>query len=355
MKQEINKKDFIDANYLAEFKGEQLVSSALFDALFFAGNRVPKQILNKFADNPAMVERLVTAREPIWESVISKHWFKNKNFEELAVEIYGAICLACDRHLLDIIVSNGRLLLGAPNYTLSQVIQGCGIEKVTWDTFPYKDRLDQYMLNRGVYFHLTTKDIFKALNAKPLKSGRLRIVEQLRRLSLMKVVLTPIVENKKRSTKANMFSFIDQDFYLINDLNKIKNKSYTFDTYTDIIVNVSDMYLKTLEDNAVISRKRLKNRYPYLVGRNNIEDFYKSLELHKRSFLHGKKLDYFIDLYLKSKISTFGINVSKKRKEIRDQIISEQHKLEEHFNLLLRLEVDSGKENYRFIYTPALK
>lgn len=350
---ELSVYDFIFNDFLTQQKGEQLVSSSMFNKIFIMGNRVPKELIDQIADNPQKIEDMLTANIPLFQTSISKRYWvtQNRGFDKVNVDIYGAICLADDRHLLDCLIAHGNIINGADKYTLRQVAEGCGLQDVAWE-FTDLNYIDKPMLNRGIYFHISVKDLFKALGLKAAKKNRETILKRLRRLSIMKLVLSPVSGETVLTQGKTGFSFVDEKFFSLLDKSKIRNGIFSSDTYTNLIVNVSGYYVQSLKKDGAISRKRLKNHYVNLVGKNCIEDFYKSLEEHKREFLHGRELSFFINLYIDNKMSLFGINRNHKYKQIMQQIAESEQKLINHFNMTLEPIIDHKNKikDYKLIY-----
>lgn len=350
---ELDVYDFIFNDFLTQSKGEQLVSSSMFNKIFIMGNRVPKELIDQIAESPQKIEDVLTANVPLFQTSITKRYWvtQDRGFDRINVDIYGAICLADDRHLLDCLIAHGNIINGAEKYTLRQVAEGCGLKDVAWE---YTDQsfIDKRMLNRGIYFHISVKDLFKALGLKAAKKNRETILKRLKRLSIMKLVLSPVNRDTILTQGKSGFSFVDEKFFPLLDKTKIRNRVFSPDTYTDLVVNVSGYYVQSLKKDGAISRKRLKNHYVDLVGKNCIEDFYKSIEEHKREFLHGKKLSEFINAYIDNKMSLFGINRNHKYRQIMQQIVEGEQKLINHFNMTLEpIEDQKNRVNdYRIIY-----
>jgi len=346
--------DFISNQFLREVKGEQAVSSTMFDKIFINSKTIPRQLIDAFASNPEDVEKLLTASMPIWQTDIQKPYWKtqHRGYDKINVDIFGAVCLAADRHLLDVIIAHGTLINNAEKYSLRQVSQGIeDLIDVDWSLVS-SELIDRKLLNRGVYFHITFSDICRALNIKPLKKNRALILKRLHRLSIMTLTLTPSLEgNEDRSQSINV-SLIDKDIITLLDRGKPRSSQFNNETRTDLIVNISSYYVQTLSKDGSISRKRLIKNYRQLTGRNSIEDVYKNLDTHQREYIHGKRLSWFVTQYLDNKMGSFGVNQSFKTQEIFNQIVEDKEKLATHFNLMLRkTESESGKgSDYTFHY-----
>jgi hypothetical protein len=350
-----NELDFLHNDFLTEVKGNQPVSSSMFDKIFIMGNRVPKELVSSIVSSPDKLEQMMLAATPLYQTVIEKPYWNNKSrgFNSINVDIYGAVCLADDRHLLDVIIAHGNMINDASKYTLRQVAEGVGLKDVVWDRVP-QDAIDRPLVNRGVFFHISFNDICKGMRLLPQKQNRAKIIERLRRLSVMHLSLTPVLDGHPIYERTAALSLIDKEFYTLLDTSKIRNGVFTEDTQTDLIVSISEYYMKSLGNDGMISRKRLKNHYVELVGKNSIEDFYKFIDSHKREFIHGKSLSFLLDQYFDNKMTTFGINRRHKKKQLFDQLVEDKQKLLDHFNFILRKENDQSTE-YVLLYSESLK
>lgn len=351
----VNELDFVHNDFLTEFKGDQPVSSTMFDKIFIMGNRVPKELISNIVSSPEKVEQMMLASTPLYQTQIEKPYWtsKSRGFSSINVDIYGAVCLADDRHLLDVIIAHGNLLLDASKYTLRQVADVIGLKDVMWDWVP-QDAIDRPLVNRGVFFHISFNDICKGMGLVPQKQTRFKIIERLRRLSIMHLSLTPVLDGHAMHEKTYALSLIDREFYTLLDKSKIRNGVFTEDTQTDLIVSISEYYMRSLGNDGMISRKRLKNHYVELVGKNSIEDFYKFIDSHKREYMHGKTLSFLLDQYFDNKMTTFGINRRYKKKQLFDQLVEDKEKLLVHFNFILRKESEQSSD-YILLYTESLK
>ncbi|MCC5452874.1 hypothetical protein LMJ53_14190 [Rheinheimera sp. UJ51] len=352
---EINELDFLHNDFLTEVKGDQPVSSSMFDKIFIMGNRVPKELISSILSSPEKIEQMLLANSPLIQTQILKPYWKGKDakFNSIDVDIYGAVCLADDRHLLDVIIAHGSMINDASKYTLRQVAEGCKLKDVKWE-YVRQDAIDRPLINRGVFFHITFNEICKGMGIAPQKQNRFKILERLQRLSIMHLALTPVKEGVPLHEYKTAFSLVDKDYYALLDVSKIRNGSFTEETHTDLIVSISEYYLKSLKNDGIISRKRLKNHYVSLVGKNSIEDFYKFLDSHKRDFIHGQTLSFLLEKYFNNKMTTFGINLRFKKKQLFDQVVQDKDKLLTHFNFILT-PVDEHKSDHKLLYTEKLK
>jgi hypothetical protein len=335
MEQRFKKSDFITNNFMFSIKGDQNVSSSMLDTVFVLGNRVPKNILEKMKDHDT-AEKVITQMIPLTETTITKpYWDEGSS---LHIGVYNSICLAKDRELLDFIIAYGSLMNDPEKYTLRQVVElGWKITNVDWEAYHSQKKIDEPLNNKGNYYYIPVSTLFKAMNIKPSKFAREDLKNRFKRLKSMRLDLTPSIDGKIQRHLMNEFNIIDKDIHYLLDKDKIRNKNYNLDTYTDIIINIDDFYLSSLEDNGVLSRARIQNHYVYLHGSNDIIDFYKYLDSHKRSWINGKFLSKIIIKYYDNKISTFSLNRAYKLKQLYDQVVKEEAKLYKHFNFYLNL------------------
>ena len=348
--------DFITNDFLSDIKGEQPVSSTMFDQIFLNHNRVPAKLVQQFADKPEEVEKLLTGATPIFSTHIEKPYWKTQGrpYDRINVDIYGAVCLAQDRHVIDCIMAHGTLITDASRYTLRQVCDGLKLKDVAWDLIP-GNRIDRAMKNHGVYFHIDLNVLCKAMGIKPQKLNKKSIFQRLWRLSLMTLELIPTKGGQVIGKNSEVINIVDKEVITILDKSKPRNKQFDAETRTDVIVNISEYYTKSLSDDGSISRRRMKNSYVHLVGKNSVEDFYKYLDSHKREWIHGQPLRKLVRKYFDNKMSTFGMNIRYKTEQLALQIEGEQYKLREHFNIALRREVVAGKSDFVCVYMPAEK
>lgn len=350
----IDELDFFTNEFMTEVKGDDPVSSSMFDKIFIMGNRIPKELISDIISSPEKVEQMMLANAPIYKTHIEKPYWKNadRGFTRLNVDIFGSICLADDRHLLDIIISHGSMIKDASKYTLRQVAEGLGLKEVVWD-WVKQDAIDRPMLNRGIYFHVSFNELCIGMGLQPKKVNRLKILERLRRLSIMHLSITPVLNDNVMNEKSFALSLIDREFYSLLDVSKVHNGIFNDETQTDLIVNISELYIMSLTKDGIISRKRLKNNYLYLTGKNSIQDVYKYLDSHRRTYLHGKLLGDLLDGYFENKMTTFGINIRHKKIQLFEQIVADKKKLLDHFNIILKEESDG--RDYVLLYTESLK
>jgi len=198
------------------------------------------------------------------------------------------------------------------------------------------------------------------MGVRNLKKTRYGILDKLRRLSIMHLQLTPVKGGVEQNSKRTAFSLVSKEIIPLLDKAKVRNGQFSIDTHTDLIINISEYYASSLEKDGIISRKRLKQHYVHLIGKNNIEDFYKSaIDSNKREFMHGRYLSDSILNYYENKMGTFGVNKSFKYRQLFSQVVSDKQKLRDHFGLILR-QVDHNntlnKEvDYVFLYMETLK
>lgn len=349
--------DFHPKAFLSEFKGNDPVSSSMFDKIFIMGNRIPKELINSISSSPEKIEQIMLASMPLFQTDITKPYWSDgsRGYTSINVDIYGAVCLADDRHLLDVIIAHGNMMKNASKYTLRQVAEVAGLTDVKWEWAP-QDAIDRHLSNRGVYFHISFQDICKGMGIQPLKQNRIKILERLRRLSIMHLALTPSLNGKLLHEKTTPFSLIDKEYFPLLDAAKVRNGVYTEDTHTDLIINVSKYYFDSLSKDGIISRKRFINHYVKLVGKNSIEDCYKFIDRHKRQFVNGKTLSEIVDMYFDNKMSLFGINRLYKKNQIINQIVNDNEKLLNSFNIILKkVHTPEGSTEYVLLYAEDLK
>lgn len=337
IKSVIDARDLIPNEFLDAYKGEQPVSSSMFDSVFLPLSRVPKALVDELAKSPQKLEQILLSEIPIFQAEVKKPYWtaESRGFTSIDIEIFGSVCLVDDRHALNVIVAHGSMIRDAGKYTLREICEGLGMQDVAWERLPIES-LDSPLSNKGVYFHVDVNDVLGALGLTKGKINRKGLLDRLKRLSIMHLAVTPKLNGARIEHKTRAFSILGKDIFTVLDKRKIKNGLFNDDTFTDLIVNINSYYLTTLEQDGIISRKRLKTHYPYLNGKNGIVDVYNYIDSHKRSYMNGMKLSKLVQMYLDNKISTFGVNLYTKRDQIKEQIISDRQKLVDHFNLILK-------------------
>lgn len=331
---EVDELDFFTSDYLEHEEGDKPVVSNAYDQVFLASNRIPKGIKDLILSDEKDIDKKLLLEKPLLQHVIEKPFWKNN---KLNVEIYGTVCLAHDRAFMDNVIAHGSMIDNASNYTLRQVIEApfFGMQDVDWDAYPYPEKINAPLSNQGVYFHIDTKTLANALNNKLQKSFRQRIQERMRRLRTMELKLTPEVDGVLQEHKSRVFNFLGPDHHLLLDVSKMKGTDFNSDTFTDIIVNVNEQYLHSLQDDGIITRRRMKHVYPELIGTNNIDDFYRMLDSHKRAFIHNKYLSDLIVTYFDGKIFNGGTNRSTKLRALYSQALEHSTLIEKHFGIRL--------------------
>ncbi len=361
-KTDIDEFDYFDSEFLAEVRPEKFVASTMFDSIFVPSKRLPRSMVESVRESDNL-EDLLLANAPLQQARIERpYWTKGKNireFDSVICEIYGSMCLADDRHLLDTIIAHGGMVNNASKYTLRQFAELAGIE-VDWTVFPDQGSIDTALKNHGIYFHVTFNDVCNAMGLKNTKVNRANLLKRLHRLSVMQLILNFEKNGLRLENKARKITLVDRDFYALLVRSGIRNKkSITSETVTDILVNVSSYYVKTLEGDGQISRDRFLNEYQHLNGPHSIVDFFKYIDKHKRSYIHGKYLSQLVYDYYGNKMTMFDMNVNHKISTLVNLMLERQDVLKDCYNLILKKETDSrylkgNKEDWLLYYIPIL-
>lgn len=342
---------------LRDIDDDSSVSSSLLNTVFLPLKRVPVNMLRQMASSYDELEKRLTAQVPLLTGKITKPYWpkqKNRSYDTINVDVYGAVCLADDRDLLDAIIASGGLIQGAENLTLRQLCDHIGLS-VHWDSYPDQAEIDKQLLNRDIYFHVKVTDILKLTNKANSPNNRQMILTRLKRLSLMMLLLSFEKNGEVVPNRTMMLNVLDRRYHPILDMNTLRNKNLRSDsTYTDIIINVSEFYVNSLMDDGIISRKRYLNNYRHLTGPNSISDLFKFLDSHKREYIHGKWLSEIIDRYLSEKLSLVNVNVYSKSSALIEQMLDMRPELDRYFNLLLKAADNPNKrmraQDYLFVY-----
>lgn len=351
---------------LAKYDFERPVVSSMLNSIFIVGNRIPKSILREMADDYDKLEKQITAQLPLNQATIKiekPYWTKGPNprgFDAVHLDIFGSLCTTMDRHCLDCIVAWGALIEGSQHLTLRQLCENYIDMDVDWDKVYDQSAIDRKLINRGIYFHVRVNDVLAGMGVKATQKSRALVLERLRRLSIMTLFISYLKDGKPIPHRAANVSLVDKDYFALLDMNKIKNKNKIAEgTYTDLIVNVSSFYLKSLETEGHISRKRFLNDYPELNGGHAVVDFWKFMDSHKREYFHGRWLSEVILQYLDEKMTLFGINVMLKVRQIMGEILKQKTKLKEKYNFIAKPEENPQRrireQDYRLYYLPSLE
>lgn len=327
----VDQLDFITNDFLTKVKGGDAVSSSMFDKIFVPSVRVPKAITERIKESSSQIALGIM---PLHQTILEKPYWKKRRY---LVDVFGSICLADDRHFLDCVIAHGTIMNKASKYTLRQSAEeGLKIKDIDWGAYNNYERIDQPMHNHGVYFHITAKKLCHALNIKLVKSARNTIKERLRRLKNMELKITPEEDGVQLHDKIQELRLVGLDNHFLLDRSVMKGNDYNKETYSDLIIQVSTFYYNSLNGDGIIDRKRLQNHYVDLIGPNAIVDFYKMLDSHKRSWIHNKYLSELIITYFDYKMATFGINRYYKLKQIFNQVVEDNDKLQIHFGIKLQ-------------------
>lgn len=352
---EVDPRHIISNTFLSEQMGDEHTSSTMLNKAFIPMDRVPAQIAQKLASSPEAAQQMLQAESAIYSFSIMKPYWKGqgaaeRGFDKLFVEVYGALLLAPDANILDNIIAHGNMITNASNYTLRQILsaQQMGITNPRFDLIANQRSLDKQLLNRGAYFHLPINTLLKALNLAVGKKNRDKVLSSIRRMSIAQLSVSPELEDTRRP--GMNFSLIDTEFFLVCDENKVRNKkTIKPDTFTDIIVNISEYYLDSLRKDGQIDRNRLRSSYGNLVGNENLEDFLKYIDSHKREYIHNKYVKQCILNYLNDKATLLTINKSSKVSRIYAAVIDRETEIYRHFSFRLFREGGDDK-NIKFMY-----
>lgn len=355
---------YIDPAFLAENDGGSYVASTMFSRIFVPAQKVPREILHKYRDDES-IQRQLLAEEAIASiSIQQPFWSKGTNkreFDTVNVDVFGAICLTGDRHCLDSIIAHGGLIYSEPDQplTLRQAAEACQLD-VDWSRYSDQSEIDKPLLNQGVYFHIQVAPLLKAMGLTSGKANRLSLLSRLKRLSLMTLELSFESEGKRIPHRAKRFSLIDKNYHLLLNRNVIRNHAgISDDTFTDLIISVSNFYVSSLREDGQISRERFLNDYPHLLGRGGLEDLFKYFDSHTRRYIHGKFLGDLIAAYYREKIDTYGVNLFEKTSLLMNQVVDRQHKLKKHFQFVLTPDDNPNSryrgQDYRVYWLPKLE
>ncbi|WP_211215102.1 hypothetical protein [Algicola sagamiensis] len=348
---------YFPADVVAEVFGNRPATTTLMDCIFLPGSRLPRDLANQMAGDESLIEQQILANKPLLSTRQEKpYWKKGANkreFDAVTLQVYSAVCLVADRHLLEGIVSIGGMYEDVSGLTLRQAIELSKLNVMT-EYLPsqYQSLLDTRMFS-GIYdyFLVDFSDLFLFLDLKNAKPNKKTVLQRLQRLSQMLLVLDYENEGKVLTKYNTKIRLVDHSFIPLLVPDGIRSKgSITADTMTHLLVGVHRTFTASLLQEGSISRKRFLEVYPQLSGNHSVTDFAKYLDQHKREFLHGKYLSDLIRSYYENKAritkkhSTTLINNTMK------EVLQKQDILSKDFNLILKKEMNSNRTDYQLIY-----
>lgn len=336
------KDGYYPAETLDALLGSRPATTTLIDSIFLPG-RIPRDLINKMAKEPASLEKVLLAEKPLLSARQEKpYWSKGQNarpFDAVNVEVYSAVCLADDRHVLEGIISIGGMYADLSGLTLRQAIEMAEIKAdYSMMSMQHQNLLDTRLFS-GIYdyFLVDFGKLFEFLGLKNQKANKTTVMTRLRRLSQMLLVLDYEKEGASLPQFRSQMKLVDENYIPLLVTEGIKSKRYiNSGTITHLIVGVHKTFTASLSKEGAISRSRFLSVYPRVTGKHAITDFIKWMDSHKRSYVHGKMLKDLIEDYYKNKIRISKQHITRHVNNTLNEVIRLRHILLEDFNLLLQ-------------------
>lgn len=353
-----NLSEFYSAELMSETFAARPATTTLLDCIFLPG-RIPRDLVNQIASDRVMLEQQLFAKLPLLSARQEKpYWQKGENkreFDSVTLDVYSAVCVADDRHLLEAVVSVGGMYLDLSGLTLRQAVELAQLN-VSYEYLPeqHSSLLDTKMFS-GIYdyFLCDFSTLFEFLDLRNQKANKLTTLTRLTRLSQMLLVIDYEKNGEILKKYHTRLKLVDGSFVPLLVLDSVKNKSSVkHDSFTHIIVGVHKTFTASLKQEGAISRKRFLNVYPQLSGKHSVTDFCKYLDSHKRSFVHGKSLRSMIEDYYNNKVRVSKQHLSRHVNNTLYEVLDKKDILCQDFSLLLR-EVESSKntsKDYTIVY-----
>ncbi|MCG3733739.1 hypothetical protein [Vibrio cincinnatiensis] len=352
-----NLEGYFPAEIVNEAFGNRPSTTTLMDCIFLPG-RVPRDLTSKISADQGHLEQQLLAQKPLMSTSLSKpYWKKGANkreFDTVRIDVYSAVCLADDRHLLEAIVSVGGMYVDLSGLTLRQAIEIAQINvEIDRLSNQYHDLLDTKMFS-GVYdyFLCDFTTLFDFLGLKNQKANKNTVMTRLQRLSQMLLILDYEKQGETLPQFHTRMKLVDNNYIPLLVLEGVKNKSsIRADTITHFIVGVHKTFTASLRQEGAISRKRFLKVYPQLTGKHAVTDFCKYLDAHKREFLHGKYLTELIKDYYANKIRVSKQHVSRHINNTMTEVVLKKEVLYRDFGLLLQEKNNNDKKkDYILLY-----
>jgi hypothetical protein len=356
-----NKNDSLEGYFPAEVVSELLserpATTTLIDCIFLPG-RVPRDLVTRIAKDEKELEQQLLAQKPLLTTRQEKpYWKKGANkreFDAVRLDVYSAVCLADDRHLLEGVVSVGGMFVDLSGLTLRQAIELSQLN-VSLDYLPFqhKNILDTKIFS-GVYeyFVVDFASLFLFLDLRNVKPNKKTVLQRLTRLSQMLLVLDYEKDGKTLPHYHTRMKLVDSNYIPLLVTDSVKNKSsIKADTITHMIVGVHKTFTASLLQEGAISRKRFLKVYPQLNGKHSITDFCKYLDSHSRKYVHGKYLLDLVEDYYSKKARVSRQHSSRYINNTVNEVIEKREVLLQDFRLLLQEQKkNNGKQDMMFIY-----
>jgi hypothetical protein len=349
--------EFLPAEVVNTFLGDYNATTTLIDTIFIPSKRIPKDLLDQFTSNPEKLNEQLLANLPLLKSQVAQpYWSKGKNprqFDSISIQVFGAVCLTEDRHCLESIVASSAMYKDLSTKTLRQALKASNINfDLEFMNDQHRSQLDINLFTSLYDYYLVDfGTLCPVLGIGNVKANKIKIMERLRRLSIMELVIQPEKDNVPISKLRRKFNLVDNRAIIpLLCLDSVKAKSQvTSETFTHVIVGVDRNFTKTLENEGAISRNRFLDVYPGLNGKNQVTDFMKYLDTHEIKFLHGKYLKTLVEAYLERKARITQKYPTTQVNATIAEVVTMREVLLTKFGLLLVEQDRSGIKEWQLI------
>lgn len=338
---------YIDSQSLLEYDPDSKFSPRMLSPFFLPSKRIPQSYLNEIRSytDEELID-LLTSEKPLMakrEKVYTPEGEIPKPYTEHQVELYGSVALVDDRAVLDAITGMGSMFeLDDPTVDLSDIAYFLEVADIPskkagqYEFDLVADALDPSMKPPpAVWYHVEVSELLKHLGLTNSNPNKKTLKKRLERLERM--VFVQRFYDAKGKEFANHKTFriiVDNGIIYLNNKKKLKNKK-TAETFTDILVGISENYEFVNEETAFLSRKRLHQVYPEL-NKTSIMDFLKFLDENSRDFFHNKYLSWAVERYYNHHAKNSGNqNLRFLTGKLHKAVVSQAKLLRKHFNFEL--------------------
>lgn len=304
------------------------IVSTLFDSLFLDMAK-PDQVMKNLSSQNKLGDSL--AGGSLYETRISKPWFSNnRHFSSISANVHGSVVNTSDRHVLDCIIAIGKMFPQelVRNQTLGNVINHyVKVEnKHSPDSMIYDHDKASYETKLSFHKHVFSDryyyycvDLAKLLPMIPLSmhhQSRKTLKERLDRLGLTEFRVQ-FLDKAGENISANneiKFKLLEPTYYTFANMAAVKSqKSQVKEEYfTHMIVGVGAGYIKSLNLDSTINRKKFIDTFGGLSNKANVLDFIKWLHINKTSYIVNKSVKDFIRAYYETKAYTGSVYITTK-------------------------------------------
>lgn len=348
---------YFPASILDSALSERHSTTTLIDTIFIPGKRVPNGLINKMNNDPDLLAMALLAEAPLIANRVSQpYWAKGQNkrdFDTVDIEVFSAVCLADDRHLLEGICAVGGLFSDLSGLTLRMAFEladfDCHIENLLDRHYDLLDK--KIFTQKHEFFLVEFAVLFEFLGNKNTKENKKTVFSRLKRLAQMLIQMRFSKDGEQLPKKNLDIHLIDKDFIPLLSFSNLRNKKQVnSDTYTHVLVGVNKSFTASMKEEGAISRKRFKEVYPQLAGRHSVTDFSKWIDRHKREYISGKYLSDLVRAYYEEKALIVTTHLSTQMLSTTKEFLDKKDIILKEYGFLLKEKIRLGKTDYIFEY-----